>query len=153
MEVLLEDVFEGSNVATYQLYINGEQYNKEASSIPEGKCILTIEMEDTYGNSGQKTIEVFAENTKAKEAIQETRNQEQSYDKTSEGEKVDEIPEGIILDREIGVDEGSGVQNENRKKDTYAQSEKKDSSLPVQVAGIVGSLLSGALVLFRRIKH
>ena len=51
------------------------------------------------------------------------------------------------------MDEGSGVQNENRKKDTYAQSEKKDSSLPVQVAGIVGSLLSGALVLFRRIKH
>ena len=153
MEVLLEDVFEGSNVATYQLYINGEQYNKEASKIPEGKCILTIEMEDTYGNSGQKTIEIFAENTKAKEVIQETRNQEQSYDKTSEGEKVDEIPEEIILDREIGVDEGSGVQNENRKKDTYAQSEKKDSSLPVQVAGIVGSLLSGALVLFRRIKH
>ena len=153
MEVLLEDVFEGSNVATYQLYINGEQYNKEASKIPEGKCILTIEMEDTYGNSGQKTIEIFAENTKAKEVIQETRNQEQSYDKTSEGEKVDEITEKIALDRESGVDEGSGVQNENRKKDTYAQSEKKDSSLPVQVAGIVGSLLSGALVLFRRIKH
>lgn len=153
MEVLLEDVFEGSNVATYQLYINGEQYNKEASKIPEGKCILTIEMEDTYGNSGQKTIEVFAENTKAKEAIQETRNQEQSYDKTSEGEKVDEIPEGMILDRESDMDEGCGVQNDTVKKDSYDRNEKKDSSLPVQVAGIVGSLLSGALVLFRRIKH
>ena len=71
MEVLLEDVFEGSNVATYQVYINGEQYKKEESNIPEGKCILTIELEDTHGNSSQKTIEVISKSSMKEEHEEE----------------------------------------------------------------------------------
>ena len=139
IDVLLEDVFEGSNVATYQLYINGEPYKGDSSQIPEGKCILTVEMEDTHGNSGQKTMEIIAANNKTK-----VKTTEEEIEERGNVPGVEEIQykDNIINEEaeEFEVDE----KNENGKK---------DSGIPYGAAGILGSLISGLLILFRRIKH
>ncbi|MBQ4522915.1 MAG: hypothetical protein IJA10_08175 [Lachnospiraceae bacterium] len=139
MEILLEDVFEGSNVATYQLYINGEQYKGDTSQIPEGKCILTVEMEDTHGNFAQKTMEVIAANTKTKGEMTEEEIEE--GDKTLEEEQI-QYKENKLNEKVEGIE--TDEKNEN---------EKKDSGIPIEAAGILGSLISGMLILFRRIKH
>lgn len=146
IEERIEEAFQGSNIATYQLYINGEQYKGEISKIPEGKCILTVEMEDTYGNSSEKNIEIIVTNSHIEEDTVKSEEdldigtppiRNNSFIETEEKNKEKEVDH-------MAMEEETGERSRN---------ENKNSGVPVTVAGILGSLLSGLWVVFRRMKH
>ena len=102
-------------------------------------------MEDTNGNSGQKTMEIVAVNTKEKEEMTEKVREKEVED----GDNGDKKKENEQIQNEEGEQKEKGKETSMGKS---AENEK-DSGVPIQAAGILGSLISGMLIFFRRIKH